>query len=275
MKSFKKYYQELNRLEFSTDKNEVGIFLSLIKYDQKNRDYLSGLESRMDAVKADLTFATQEERVSVINSLNERKDHFFKFWTDFKYCWKLYQNNELDSTTFELRILHYFNSIGFKKATITQRLLSDLSNAVMFKETTILSLIDWVENEYNKNELSLSGSGNDKQKGSSRQSDVESFKDLFIDNFEYEKAIDALKEVHPPIIDKNNVYRLGQRKKSVFSSYKVVLENRGWIKEVSSELFAKLIAKEFKTEITGKTIDNIGSTPYQEYHKQLGQKINN
>ncbi|MBK7037586.1 MAG: hypothetical protein KBF42_05490 [Chitinophagales bacterium] len=96
--------------------------------------------------------------------------------------------------------------------------------------------------------------------------------DLFRDLKKLETAINALKIVEPPIIDKDDNYLLGRNDKGAFTAWVKVLNEKGYIKTTNGEKVAPLLNKRFKGLKLGKdgrTLSNYETRSYKTYYQDF------
>lgn len=103
------------------------------------------------------------------------------------------------------------------------------------------------------------------------------FRDLFNRPADMEFCIDALRTIKPkPVIDGNNCYRLGERKKSVFAAWVNAMRDRAYLKEAATlEEIARLLPGVISNlTITEKTLRSSGSVAFEGYEMAISSRLN-
>lgn len=103
------------------------------------------------------------------------------------------------------------------------------------------------------------------------------FRDLFNTPADMEFCINALRTVKPkPVIDENNSYRLGDRKKSVFAAWVNSMRNQAYLKESETlQEIARLLPTIISNlTITEKTLRNDSSVAFEGYADAISSRLN-
>lgn len=85
-------------------------------------------------------------------------------------------------------------------------------------------------------------------------------------------CVDALRNVKPPIINKDNYYLLGERQKGAVVAWADVIKSKGKIKKVNDENLAYILNANFKElnfSEDGRTLREPKTTSYNKYHSQF------
>ena len=175
-----------------------------------------------------------------------------------KYFETLYGNeNEKERFLIEIDLMN-----SQRLARAKQRLSSQPNAEYVISKHDYLS--EWIKSK--KAELNRKEKKNDNVEHKSYQS----FDDLFNNIQEARHSVDALRKVHPSIINEQGAYCLGPHSKGSIVAFVAVLKTRGKIQNLNDEEMAVLLNKKIPNlEITGKTLRSPGTKFYKKYINEL------
>ncbi|MFZ1635756.1 MAG: hypothetical protein WAT43_17855 [Chitinophagales bacterium] len=105
---------------------------------------------------------------------------------------------------------------------------------------------------------------------------LQTIEDLFYESKDLTIAINALKNVDPPIIGKLENYLLGRNEKGAFTAWIKVLNERGFIRTTNGEKVAPLLNKRFnglRMGTDGRTLSNYKTRAYNAYYHDFKSLI--